>query len=327
MTPAHGNDSARGDSQEFSPTDPSTVPIRLPRTRRTQRLRGLRFALRHPRPARPTTVWPCAQHDVREGTGLLSNWLLTAVVKIVVTYTQPGQRVLLLEPSPYFAPPGPRATNDGRSQSRPGPYAGLHEAAWTVVRLGRGVQTHAAISHPDPAGEQPAAESESGLRRAVGSPTNDQFAGPSTDRNVGPDPTATSFGPDRYDLVIAAAEPRTLGWFQPADSVSSLAPTGTLAVITHGDRSSDRLVDPAGSLVRAAHRAGLCYVDRIALLRASVRDSALVVAAPTTHARAQTPMPSLGPYVRHAQVHDDLLVFTRQPALIAAGDGEEGSDA
>ena len=330
MTPTHGNGSPGDGSQEHGPTDPPTVPIPLPQRRRTPRLRALRLTLRHPRPVRPSTVWPCAQDDLREGTGLLANWLLTAVIKIVTTYTQPGQRVLLLDPAPYLAPPASWSPTGSRSQSQPGPYAGLHEAGWTVVRLGRGVQTQTAVAHPDPVDEPAdaaAAESESGPRPNPDSPTIDQPAGPSTGRRTGSDPTATGVGPDRYDLVITAADPRTLDWFRPADWAGLLTPTGTLAVITHGDRSRDRLTDPAGSLVRAAHRTGLRYLDRIALLRVPVRDGALAVAIPAPHPRPQGPTPPLATPARHTQVHDDLLVFTRQPALTDSADGEETSYA
>lgn len=329
MTPTHGNGSPGDGSQEHRPTDPPTVPIPLPQRRRTPRLRALRLTLRHSRPARPNTVWPCAQDDLREGTGLLANWLLTAVIKIVTTYTQPGQRVLLLDPAPYLAPPASWSPTGRPSQARPGPYAGLPEAGWTVVRLGRGVQTQTAFAHPDPVDEPAGAaavESESGLRPNPDSPTTNQPARPSTDRRTGSDPTTTGVGPDRYDLVITVADPSTLDWFRPADWAGLLTPTGTLAVITHGGRSRDRLTDPAGSLERAAHRTGLRYLDRIALLRVPVRDGALAVATPAPHPRLPGPARPPATPARHSQVHDDLLVFTRQPALTDAADGEETSD-
>jgi hypothetical protein len=329
MTPTHGNDSPGDGSQEHRRTDPPTVPIPLPQRRRTPRLRALRLTLRHPRPARPSTVWPCAQDDLREGTGLLASWLLTAVIKLVTTYTQPGQRVLLLDPAPYLAPRRPWPPAGGHNQSRPNPYAGLHEAGWTVVRLGRGVQTQTAVAHPDPVDEQPgdaSPESESGPRLHTDSPTPNNPAGPSTHRRPGPDSTATGVGPDRYELVITAAEPRALDWFRPADWAGLLTATGTLAVITHGDRSRDRLADPAGSLMRAAHRAGLRYLDRIALLRVPVRDGALAVATPAPHARPSAPARPPATPARHTAVHDDLFVFTRQLAPTDAADGEETSD-
>ncbi|MEV6444706.1 hypothetical protein [Amycolatopsis sp. NPDC051716] len=329
MTPTHGNDSPGDDSQEHGHTDPPTIPIPLPQTRRAPRLRTLRLALRHPRPVRSSTVWPCAQDDLREGTGLLANWLLTAVIKIVTNYTQPGQRVLLLDAAPYLAPPASWPTTAVRNRPWRGPYAGLLEAGWTVVRLGRGIQTQTAVAHPDPVGEHPVdgpAESESGPGLPAESPSADHAVGPSTDRAAEPDPAATGHGPDRYDLIITAAEPHTLDWFRPTDWTGLLTPTGTLAVITHGDRSGSRLTDPAGVLVRTAHHAGLRYLDRIALLRVPVRDGALAAATPATRDRSQAPSGRSTSTVRHTQVHDDLLVFTAQPAPNGTADGEETSD-
>ncbi|MGB3439984.1 MAG: hypothetical protein WBA97_14650 [Actinophytocola sp.] len=325
MTPTLGNDSPGDGFQEHSPT----VPTLLPHRRRTPRLRGLRLTLRHPRPVLPSAVWPCAQGDLREGAGLRANWLLTAVIKLVTSYTQPGQRVLLLDPAPYLAPRRSWPPTGAHNQSRRSSYAGLHEAGWTVVRLGRGIQTQTVVAHPDPLGEHPdeaSAESESGPRPHTASPTTDHSAGPSTHHRPGPASTATGVGPDRYDLVITAAEPRTLDWFRPADWAGLLTPTGTLAVITHGDRSRDRLADPACSLVRAAHRTGLRYLDRIALLRVPVRDGALAVATPAPHTRPPAPARPPATPARHTQVHDDLFVFTRQPAPADAADGEETSD-
>jgi len=245
--------------------------------------------------------------------------LLTAVIKIVTTYTQPGQRVLLAGASSYLEPPASWSPTGARHQSTSGPYAGLHEAGWTVVRLGRGVQTQTAAAHLEPITDDPgdaSAESESGP--VSKSPTSDQPA----DRRLGPDSTATDASPDRgpdlFDLVIATAEPRTVDRFRPTDWAGKITPTGVLAVITRGSRSADRLTDPAGSLVRDAHRAGLRYVDRIALLRVPIRDGALV--------GATSPTRPLDTPVRHSQMHDDLLVFSPQQAPTGAVGQVETSD-
>ncbi len=324
MAPKHGNDTPRGGPQEHAAAAPSTGPIPLARRWRTPRRRTLRLALRHYRPARPSTVWPCAQDDHREGAGLLATWLLTAVVKLVTTYTQPGQRVLLLDPAPYLEPPTSRSTTARRSPARPGPYAGLREAGWTVVRLGRGVQTHTTVAPADPLGERSgggSAESESGLRPNT-RPTADRPNVPTAHHRPGPDSTATGFEPDRYDLVITAAEPSVLDWFHPTDWGGLLTSNGTLAVITRRDHSRGRLTDPASSLVPAAHHAGLRYLDRIALLRMPVRDGVLAVGTSARIARPKSPVGPIATPVRHTQVHDDLLVFTRQPAPAEAADGE-----
>ncbi|WP_328452097.1 hypothetical protein [Amycolatopsis sp. NBC_00438] len=269
-------------------------------------------SLRHPRPARPSTVWPCAQDDVLAGTGLLAGWLLTAIIKIVTTYTRPGHRVLLVEPAPYLAPSASRPARGSRGRTLLGLYAGLHEAGWTVVRLGRGVRTQTAVATPGPVGERNGNapdESESGPGPLADGLDTDEFAG----HGRGPAPVTSTPGPDRYDLVITATEPRALDWFRPADWADLLTSTGTLAVITHGHREPGRLMDPAGALVRTAHHVGLRYLDRVALLCVPVRDGALAAAAPTAQIFAAP--------VRHLPVHDDLLVFTRQPTSMSGTDG------
>ncbi|GLZ30830.1 hypothetical protein Lesp02_30190 [Lentzea sp. NBRC 105346] len=271
----------------------------------------------------------CAQEDLREGTGSLANWLLAAVIKIVTTYTQPGQRVLLLAPAPYLAPPASRPTTLVHHRPQHDPYVGLHEAGWTVARLGRGVQTQTAVAHSEPVAEctvNEPAESESGPGLTTESPSVGHTVGPSADRLRESDSATTGHGSDHYDLIITAVQPRTLDWFHPADWADVLTPTGTLAIVTQGDRSSGRLADPAGALVRAAHHAGLSYLDRIALLREPVRDGALAVAAPAVRDRSSAASGRSTTSVRHIQVHEDLLVFARQPTPTGMADGEETSD-
>lgn len=85
-----------------------------------------RNTARASRPRGHGTVWACAEEEVPAGTGRLASWLLNAVIKVVTTYTAPGDRVLLVEPAP------------GMRRSRV--YGGLLEAVWPVVRLGRGVR-------------------------------------------------------------------------------------------------------------------------------------------------------------------------------------------
>ncbi|WP_275294607.1 hypothetical protein [Amycolatopsis sp. La24] len=190
-----------------------------------------------------------------------------------------------------------------------------------MARLGRSIQTRTAAAPCDPIDEHATegpTESESGP-----GPTTES---PSTDRRPGPDSTAAGDGPDRYDLIVTAADPRTLEWFRPADCADLLAANGVLAVVTRGDRSGGRLVDPAGLLVRAARHAGLRYLDRIALLRVPVRDGALAVAGPATTTRSQAPSGGMTTSARHSQVHDDLLVFTNLRAPSGTTEGEETSD-
>lgn len=322
MTPRHGSGSPDDHPAEHNQTDPTT-PVPLPRTPRTGRLRSLRLTLRRPRPARPSTVWPCAQDDhlgdIHTGSTLIASWLLTAVVKIVTTYTQPGDRVLLLTPATFGNSTVARPPAGVRTRTAPDPYAGLLEAAWTVVRLGRGIQTQTAEPPPDTIDSEHAVnpKSESGPRPHLTSldPYNQHRRSPAG--RPDPDGTTSTPGPDRFDLVITAAEPRTLDWLQPIAWADTLTPTGTLAVITRSDHTRGRLNDPARPLVTAAHHAGLRYHDRVALLRVPVRNGALAIGTGSS-GLFRPPHKPMAITVRHTQVHDDLLVFTHRPTGVAA---------
>lgn len=332
MPPTRDHDTPDDQPPQHDPTDPPTVPIRLPHRPRNARLRDLRLVLRHPRPHRPTSVWPCAEDELREGTGLIAQWLLTAIIKIVTGYTAPGQRVLLLDPAPHITPPAGWPSAAAGHRPGRGPYAGLLEAGWTVVRLGRGVHTQTAAARPDRFGDSAvdaSSESESGRGLHTPSPASDHLGDGGTDRQSGPDTAATAHGPDRFELILTAAEPNTLDALQPTDWAGLLTPTGTLAVITHSDNSGSWFTDPAGPLVRAAHHAGLHFTDRITLLRVPIRDTVPAVAGTATHSRPASPPGPPTTWVRHTQAHDDLFVFTRRAAAnsdaTSAVTGEETS--
>lgn len=306
--------------------------------RRPRRLRGPRLAWT-PRLSRRSlsTVWPCAQG----GTGPLADWLLTAVVKIVTLYTEPGQRVLLL------IPPIARRTTFGAVDAERCPgrdedlYAGLREAARTVVRLGRSVQVHTAGSIEAP------------TDGSVGSPTTDCLAtlsGPSVRipesashvDGASPDPvdidrsdSNSPTGPtsrlvadlsDRFDLVITTVDPHASNWARSGKWDRLLTAQGTLTVITHSDRRVGRLTDPTGSLVHRIRETGLVYLDHAALLRVPVRHSSLDAGTnpTTTHHRVAAGTTDAPP--APTQVHSDLLVFARAAAATVTSVALETSD-
>jgi hypothetical protein len=196
-------------------------------------------ARRRVRLGRFATVWPCAQDDTPHATGALAGWLLNAVIKIVTTYSMPGNRVLLLTPSPAVM----------RSPRRLGPYSGLFEAAWSVIRLGRGVRTGLAARI-----EQPGSVMEG--------------------------PTGL------FDVIIAAADPHDLVAMRPTSWSRLLTPSGVLVVITHGDKYDGRHVDPAGALIAVARADGLRYLDHIVALRLPVDPAQSDVSAPVVSVRA-----------------------------------------
>jgi hypothetical protein len=168
------------------------------------------------RPRGSSTVWACAEGPVHAGMGRLDGWLLTAVIKVVTTYSSPGDRVLLVEPAPGM-----------RRFRGVGPYGGLAEAVWPVVRLGRGVRT------------QVVGEEVGGL-------------GPVS---------------NGFDVVIVAAEPDVVVRMRPSLAAGALTSDGVLAVITHSGRALSGFLDPTAGLVRAAHEDGLRYLDRIVLVQ------------------------------------------------------------
>jgi len=322
MTPTHGSDSTGDHSQDRHRPDPNPpVPLRG-NARRTRR-RALRLTPRHPRPARPSTVWPCARDDRHEDATVIADWLLTAIIKIATTYTQPGQRVLLLAPPTFAKSPAGQPSTPVRTQSQRDPYDGLLHAGWTVLRLGRSVHTQTAGARPDRLREDtaiPAVESESLCR-----PDTDR-SGPSQARTPSPDP-ATEHGPDRFDLIITAAEPHTLDELHPTVWADQLTPTGTLAIITHSNQTRAQLVDFSGPLVRAAHHAGLHYHDRIALLTVPVRRGRLAPTDRDADDRSQGPQGPFSGSARHTRAHHDLFLFAHQFGATHASASEETSHA
>lgn len=278
-----------------------------------RRTAGVRPALRRPRPTPPSTVWPCAQNPLQQGTGLIVTWLLTAIIKIVTSYTRSGNHILLVT-APSFVRRGPRLRpTPNRTETPPSAYRGLLEASWSVARLGRTVQTLTAADGTDtldggPDWWGPEPESAFGPL-STGRDADTQSVWP-TDHRHRCDTVPPRPGSDRFDLIITAVEPLVLGRLDLTAWVGLLNPTGILAVITHGDRIAGRLNDPAGPLMYAEHVSGLRYLDRIALLRAPVRHGGLATSPPAARDQHQaTASPPATP-VWHERVHDDLFVFT-----------------
>lgn len=258
------------------------------------------------RRARPASVWPLAQ-DSRPGALTDPATLSNAIAQIVTTYTVPGDRVLLLAaPVPSAPAVGARRTAPAGQESVTGPVPGLLDAAWTVVRLGRIVEsrTAAAVSHADAAYTDSPDGPESAPRLIH------QSAAPAP-TGPGPAPCAdrpTEWGPNCFDVAITAIEPDATDWAGAVPWDALLTPSGLLAVITHGDYVGGRWVDPCSAVRRIADRAGLAEIDRIALLEVPIRDGALDVPVAT---RAARPLTASAGLPRHARVHSDLLIFTR----------------
>lgn len=294
----------------------STTPVRTLYRRRHAAARSLTG--RTGFSSRPTTLWPFAEADPLPGTAQLAGWLGRVIVTLVTGYTRPGDRVLLL------TPPAPaRRPSTCRGTRQPDPYAGLTEALWTVIRLGRGADTVTASPGPEcpetsaGASRRLAVESASGLRLqhpdrrtpAEDSADDDHESGSSSMR-------AEYRAGDRFGLIITAVHPHDTDWLAHTDWTTILTPTGTIAAITHSDTSGSRLVDPMATIVGTFRSRGWRWLDHIAVLTEHLH-------APTNTTTATTPVavptavqaaePS-AEYLPIRSAHHDLLLFVPAPS-------------
>lgn len=302
MTLTPNGDSA-GRPRRHSSTTQTRPTCRRCATGRTL-IRGRTFS------PRPTTLWPLAEAVPLPGTALLAGWLGRTIVTLVTAYTRPGDRVLLLAPPAALRrrPPAP----DWSSHSDC--YAGLSEAVWTVIRLGRGVDSATAAPAPD----HPDAPAVPTARNAVESGSGPRLIPhgprPSTDHVDQSDrPTAcTNHRPDGpFDLIITAVQPHDTDWLTHTDWDAILTPTGAIAAITHSDSQGSRLRDPVATIVNTLRVHGRRWHDHIAVLTQPLGDPT----AATAHPSPVSPSPmeratasTTGPLPIRS-VHHDLLLF------------------
>lgn len=264
--------------------------------------RRRRIIRRAPRKVRPTvSVWPCLPPQGETDTA--DDWLERAVVKIVTTYTQPGQRVLIVSPPPPETTP-PRWTTTARRWP-PDPYQDLPETNWVIARLGRSAQTTLATHpHGDPSGPRrtvaaPRVRDARAGRRAV-----DEAPRPGGhDHTIsGGDPAgpATGRGVGCFDLIVTAADPRDHTWFTRRDWRALLRPGGTLTVITHSDTSDGSLVDPHTSIEATLSDNQMVVLDHIVLAHHRPAEARDVLAARPGRVGWKP--------LRHPRGHHDLLV-------------------
>ncbi|TWE27580.1 hypothetical protein FHX69_0216 [Prauserella muralis] len=299
---------------------PVTAAAARHRSRGRHRTTGSSRARALPRPTRRTTVWPCADGEQLAGTARLAGWLARTIITTVTAYTVPGQRVLLLAPPPSAT--RPRTDSSVGGWRTHNPYTGLHEAAWTVVRLGRSVDT-ATASPPAATAvtSRQAPESGSGRRPAqLGLHTP-----------ISPDPhrraertEPTGRGEDRFHLVITAVPPRPLDWVRTTDWSRLLTPSGTLAIVTHSNREGSRFIGPVSALVTTFRHCGLGWLDHVIVLTAPPQPAAQTGAvgrASGNHANADAVGGDalLG---GHRGAHHDLLLLVADPAVEDDGRGE-----
>lgn len=282
----------------------SSTPPRVTHHRRRTAARTL--VRGHPYVSRPTTLWPFGGADPLPDAVLLTGWLGRAIVTLVTTYTRPGDRVLLLNPPALAQQPSSTHPGTHHEALVSAPYAGLTEAVWTLIRLGRGVDTAIAApapDHPDtsvtPPNQMP---NPDGVGRS-----------PDPDRHESEHLAARAVqGPDdRFDLIITAVHPHDTDWLAHTDWAAVLTTTGTLAAITHSVHGHGRLLDPVAIVADTFRNRGLRWLDHIAVLTQHLPDPAHTTdnSPPNPASTAEHPAaPTTEPLPLRA-VHHDLLLF------------------
>jgi len=125
------------------------------------------------------------------------------------------------------------------------------------------------------------------------------------------------------DLIITVLPPNA----EPGGSVETVAIAaartlvfgGVLAVYTHTDWSTGRLIDQSGAMVAAAQNADLLYLQHIVTLHTPIRNSRL---QPPTQA-AGPHASQLGSPAAHTRVHGDVLVFAQAQRPVGSGELKE----
>jgi hypothetical protein len=181
------------------------------------------------RKSQTTSIWRFSDIAQLPGTSLLAGWLARTVLALVTGHTEPGDRVLLLQP--------PRAHRTELQGHDRAPYRGLGEAVWPIVRMGRGV---ADIVAPD-------AEA-----RPTGNPDWATLV--------------TEMGPGRFELIVTATTSGDTMWLDTVPWNSLLAAGGVAAVVSRSAYVSGRFVDPVTPIVRSLCHGGRAWLDHIAVI-------------------------------------------------------------
>ncbi|WP_284747720.1 hypothetical protein [Amycolatopsis sp. RTGN1] len=136
-----------------------------------------------------------------------------------------------------------------------------------------------------------------------------------------PDDQSPAVGVPKAELIITTL-PANRGADGSVEAVALAAAQaltfgGILAVYTHSDWSTGRLIDPSGQMIAAAQNADLLYLQHVVTLLTPIRNGQLQVPrspAPDdggAHARTS------GASASHVRVHGDVLVFAQAHADVA----------
>jgi hypothetical protein len=299
----------RDEDRRPYPSAPARTATSRRGTRRTSTPTRSHTAFTAPTPA---TVWACGPTPIDPDTP----WPTALLAKIVTSFSEPGDRVVVL-PRPTAAPTPPH---------RPGRADALIDHATTVEPDDELATALAAITdlarrarvvrlEPDlTAGGRASRPFWADL---VGIPDNTPAPEPAALPGWPPDAA-----PNRFDVASADAdliitslrpEPST---DRASDHVALLAARllrvgGILAVLTHSDWSRGELVDPTGPVVASAQNADLLYLQHIIALHTPIHGGHFVghlhgVEAPTHHRAYGHRLPA-----PHRRISSDVLVFAQ----------------
>lgn len=270
------------------------------------------------RPAAPTpaTVWAAGPDPIDPA----ATWPVPIIEAITTAFSAPGARVLLAPwPAPSVDPTTAAAGTPGIATATTA-EAELAAAHTAVERLGRA----ASLARVIPGGALPGLPSRPFWADFVtDSPPHATVPGrPAAGSDAPPaevPAAAGSYAPERADLIIAAL-PVERSQDGSVDAVALaaadlLAFGGILAVYTHSDWYSDRLVDPSGPMVAAGQSADLLYLQHIVTLHTPIRDGRLE-RLPTTeqitaHAHAARRAAKRGLPAPHVRAHGDVHIFAQ----------------
>jgi hypothetical protein len=301
-------------------------------TRGRHRVATVRTPVR-PRPVRPTSVWPYGDAESLPGTAAMSGWLARTIITLVTGYTRPGHRVLLL------APPTPPTRTDrtapGADRSGRDPFAGLHEASWSIARLGRGIQTATAAPPPDYPDEPTDhfGNRSGGSESGPGPDWTRPPAGADPDSRPGPQDDPVGRPGPGFDLIITAVHPHATHWLRDTPWTQILNPQGTLAAITHSDHVGGQAVDSTTPVIATLRAGGLWWCDHIAVLTHPTPGTARPATSVVPPAPARRPrrlgrtalVPPSDRSLPVRQAYQDLLLFLPADPSMVQRDSATGS--
>lgn len=264
----------------------------------------------------PATVWACGPTPLDPG----APWPTPILIKIVTSFSQPGDRVVMLPwptaaPRPLHAPVG----TDGLAHHVPTaePDDQLDTALAAIDDLNR----TARVIHVEP-------------NPTAGGPASRPFWADLLDAPDGPWPPGTDPRPDSVpdvaatrldiaigatDLIITSLRPERSG-DRASDHVALLAARllrvgGVLAVLTHSDWTQGDLIDPTGPVVAAAQNADLLYLQHIIALHTPIHRGSFARHSHSAPTVAQAPPRDCaqlrGRPAPHHRISSDVLVFAQ----------------